>query len=171
MAVKRGERSRPYRAVSGIYVLPWRGGDVLKQVSAFPPVEELPEPDLRDLCEQIHGMYKANDLEGMINFPIGDVGVRFSGKVIRQGEGFWQSRRGNEPDDTSTSAGGVPYKSPRTAALAAADVHVPVVQPVRSPVAEATSGARGGSWGVRFTAGGRRAGRPWLRASRSNRPC
>jgi iron complex outermembrane recepter protein len=53
------------------------------------------------------GTYASSDLEGMINFPVGEFGVRFAGKVIRQGEGFWQSRRNNEPNDTPTSPGGV----------------------------------------------------------------
>ncbi len=64
---------------------------------------------------------------------------------------------------TSTSAGGVRESKPTTAALAAAEAHVPVVQPVRSPFARATSGAIGGSWAAFVTVAGPTADRPLCR--------
>jgi iron complex outermembrane receptor protein len=54
------------------------------------------------------GTYQANDLEGMINVPFGDFAVRFAGKIIRQGEGFWKSRQNNDPESGTSATGLVP---------------------------------------------------------------
>src|ERR1043166_2047458 len=44
--------------------------------------------------------YKTNTVEGMLNLPLGDVlAFRIAGKYLRQGEGFWKSRRGSEAED------------------------------------------------------------------------
>ena len=41
-----------------------------------------------------YGNYETMDFEGAVNVPLGDTAaLRFSGKTIQQGEGYWESRR------------------------------------------------------------------------------
>ncbi|HZP12649.1 MAG TPA: TonB-dependent receptor [Nevskiaceae bacterium] len=47
-----------------------------------------------------YGNYKTSNVEGMLNLPLGDqLAFRIAGKYIRQGQGFWQSRRGSAEQD------------------------------------------------------------------------
>lgn len=58
-----------------------------------------------------YGNYKTGDFEGMYNLPLGDsFAIRAAGKIIKQDEGFWQSRRGK--DEAYQTGGSYPSTDP-----------------------------------------------------------
>jgi iron complex outermembrane recepter protein len=58
-----------------------------------------------------YGTYQTADLEGMFNLPIGDtLAVRIAGKMIKQDEGYWESRR--TEDEAYAGPGNYPTTDP-----------------------------------------------------------